>query len=83
LSTQSNNLKQIGGFHYLSKKIQPWDAMEAWMTPEQFKGFLLGNAIKYLARHQDKDGLKDLQKAQHYLAKLIEQEQEHKHDATS
>jgi Protein of unknwon function (DUF3310) len=75
-----SRLKQVGGNHYLNKTIQPWDAMEAWMSPEQFKGFLLGNAIKYLARYQDKDGLKDLEKAQHYLAKLIEQER--KHDTT-
>jgi len=31
---------QIGGGHYVNKSVQPWDAMEAWMTEEQFKGFL-------------------------------------------
>lgn len=70
--------RQVGGDHYLNQGIQPWDAMRAWMTPEQFAGFLLGNAIKYLARFNarapGKGGLNDLQKAQHYLAKLIEQE---------
>jgi len=64
---------QIGGDHY-QKTIQPWDAMEAWMSREQFIGYLRGNAIKYLARCDDKGGLEDLQKAQHYLAKLIEVE---------
>jgi len=41
--------KQVGGTHY-QKAIQPWDAMEAWMSREQFIGYLRGNAIKYLAR---------------------------------
>lgn len=66
-------LKQIGGDHYVSKAIQPWDAMEAWMTPDEFVGFLRGNAIKYLARAGSKgDALEDYRKAQHYLARLIE-----------
>jgi hypothetical protein len=42
------------------------------MAPEQFKGFLRGNAIKYLARCDDKGGIDDLKKAQHYLSKLIQ-----------
>jgi hypothetical protein len=64
---------QVGGDHYRSKMIQPWDAMEAWMTPEQFQGFLRGNAIKYLARAGSKgDALEDYQKAHHYLTKLID-----------
>jgi hypothetical protein len=63
---------QVGGDHYRSKAIQPWDAMECWMSPEQFKGFLRGNAIKYLARCDDKGGMEDIKKAEHYLAKLTE-----------
>ena len=63
---------QIGGIHYANKKVQPWHAMEAWMTREQFVGFLRGNAIKYLARCDDKGGIEDLKKARHYLDKLIE-----------
>ena len=68
----SANSYQVGGQHYSSKAVQPWEAMQAWMNPEQFAGFLRGNAIKYLARCDDKGGLEDLKKAQHYLAKLIE-----------
>ena len=65
------NDTQIGGEHY-KKAIQPWDAMECWMSPEQFEGFLRGNVIKYIARYKDKDGMKDVQKAKHYLEKLLE-----------
>lgn len=68
----SANSTQIGGEHYTSKAVQPWEAMEAWMTYEQFAGFLRGNAIKYLARCDDKGGVDDLRKARHYIDKLIE-----------
>lgn len=68
--------KQIGGDHYASKAVQPWEAMEAWMPREAFVGFLLGSAIAYLARfHTDapgKGGVMDIQKAKHYCEKLIE-----------
>jgi len=67
------NNTQVGGTHY-KKDIQPWDAMQAWMSKEAFQGFLQGNAIKYLARWRDKGGVEDLQKAQHYIQKLIESE---------
>jgi len=63
---------QIGGDHYKKLVIQPWSAMESWMTEEQFIGFLRGNSIKYLARFEFKGGTEDLKKARHYLDKLIE-----------
>jgi hypothetical protein len=64
--------EQIGGDHYRSLGVQPWHAMEAWMTPEAFAGFLRGNAIKYLARSDRKGGVDDIRKARHYINKLIE-----------
>ena len=64
---------QIGGDHYVKHAIQPWDAMKAWMTPEQFKGFLRGNALKYIARCEDKGGVQDIEKAIHYLQRLAEE----------
>jgi len=70
--TQMARDHQVGGEHYVAKDIQPWDAMESWMTEEQYKGFMLGNVIKYVARFQDKGGRNDLQKAQHYLDKCLE-----------
>ena len=68
---------QIGGNHYTSKAVQPWDAMQAWMRREAFEGFLLGSAIAYLARVNTegvngKGGLLDVQKARHCCDKLIE-----------
>jgi hypothetical protein len=72
VKTMRSDTHQVAGEHYLSKEIQPWQAMESWMTEEQFKGFLIGNVIKYVARFQDKGGMIDLQKASHYLDKLKE-----------
>lgn len=64
---------QAGGDHYKRMDVQPWTAMQAWMSPEEFAGFLRGNAIKYLARAGAKgDALTDLHKARHYIDKLIE-----------
>lgn len=64
---------QYGGSHYRDMGVQPWSAMEAWMTPEEFEGFLRGNVIKYIARAGSKDiAIQDFKKAKHYLEKLIE-----------
>ena len=56
--------------HY-DKDVQPWDAMAAWFTEEELEGFYRGNIIKYIARYKDKDGIKDIYKAQQYLTKLV------------
>jgi hypothetical protein len=63
---------QVGGEHYRNKEVQPWTAMQSWMSAEEFEGFLRGNVIKYIARYKDKDGVKDVLKARHYLERLLE-----------
>jgi len=67
---------QQGGDHYRTLDVQPWAAMQSWMTAEQFRGFLLGSAIAYLGRFNaeapGKGGLADVKKARHTLDKLIE-----------
>jgi hypothetical protein len=60
---------QHGGDHYKTKAIQPWDFIISNNI-----GFLEGNAIKYLCRWRDKGGIQDLEKARHYIDKLIEVE---------
>lgn len=42
------------------------------MTPEEFRGFLRGNAIEYLARCNDKGSVEDVRKAIQYCEKLVE-----------
>jgi len=58
---------QVGGNHYKDKSIQPWDYIIA-----NDLGYLEGNVVKYVSRWKNKNGIEDLKKAQHYLAKLIE-----------
>jgi hypothetical protein len=70
-NSESPDQIQVGGSHYTSLSIQPWEYMQSLMTPEEFEGYLRGNVIKYISRYPEKAGLQDLQKAQHYLAKLI------------
>ena len=67
----SGHDKQIDE-HYKALSIEPWDAMESWMSKEAFMGFLIGNIIKYSARHNKKDGSKDLKKLYNYAKKCIE-----------
>ena len=50
--------------------------LEAWMPTEQYKGFLRGNALKYLCRVGKKDEtVQELKKARFYLDKYIEFEE--------
>ena len=60
------NTKPVGGDHYKDNTIQVWDAIHDWGL-----GYFSGNVIKYVARHQKKNGVEDLKKARHYLDKLI------------
>ena len=64
---------QEGGDHY--KKLgayQPWEVLRRWLTPEEFRGYMKGTAIAYLAREQDKGGILDIRKAGHTLQGLVE-----------
>ena len=64
---ENANQTQVGGNHYKSKAIQPWDYIAA-----NELGYFEGNIVKYVSRWKDKGGLDDLRKARHYLDKLIE-----------
>lgn len=63
--------------HYTSGGIECIDAIRASMTPDEFRGMLKGNAMKYLWRYRLKGKpVQDLEKAAWYLARLIELEKE-------
>jgi hypothetical protein len=50
-----------------------------WMTKEEYRGFLRGNAIKYLCRTGKKDEtVQELKKTAWYVNKLIESYEENK-----
>ena len=59
--------KQVGGNHYKDKKLQPWDIIDALDL-----NFYEGNALKYLIRYREKNGVEDLKKSIHYIEKMIE-----------
>lgn len=58
-----------GPSHYKDKTIQPWDFIIALNL-----NYLEGNVVKYVSRWRQKNGIDDLNKAKHYLEKLIEVE---------
>jgi hypothetical protein len=59
--------------HYNQGQFEVIDVIEDKLTPEQFRGYLEGNVLKYILRHQYKGHPKqDLQKAQWYLNRMVE-----------
>ena len=58
--------------HYKVGGIETIDYLEAKMTPEQFEGFCVGNALKYISRAGHKnDAAEDYRKAIWYLERII------------
>ena len=62
---------QVGGNHYKEMDPQPWEVMQSLLTPEEFRGYLKGNMIKYAMRQGKKDS-PDSGKYWHYKKKLGE-----------
>ena len=59
--------KQIGGNHYKNMAIQPVEFID-----KNGIGFIEGCVIKYVCRHQSKNGVQDIDKAIHFLKLLKE-----------
>lgn len=57
---------QIGGAHYTAE-YQHWDLVADFQLD-----YYRANATKYMTRHRAKNGLQDVQKAGHYIDKLME-----------
>lgn len=63
--------------HYTDGSIECIDAIKASMSTEAFLGFLKGNVQKYMWRYEKKVApVEDLKKAQWYLSKLIEEQEQ-------
>ena len=58
--------------HYAAGNVECIDAIEAQLTPEEFRGYLKGNVAKYMWRERKKGGKESLKKARWYLNKLID-----------
>ena len=61
--------KQVEGSHYKDRAIQPIDYII-----QNGLSFCEGNVVKYVTRHKEKNGKKDIQKAIHYLEFILESE---------
>jgi len=66
------NDKQVGGDHY--KKVEGGE--EHWDRQWRMngRGYFVGCITKYVERYPFKNGIQDLEKAKHFLEKLIELE---------
>lgn len=64
----SANDRQVGGSHYKDSGYQHWDYVK-----DLSLDYLTACITKYLTRYGNKDGIKDLEKALHYLQKLMEE----------
>ena len=73
LNTSSTNMTDPVNHpaHYTQGTIECIDAIKAELTPEEFRSFCKGNALKYIWREQHKGGSESLLKAQWYMEKLL------------
>lgn len=65
--------------HYNQGGIECIDAIKAATVGKTgIQAFCVGNAIKYLFRYENKNGLEDVKKAQWYINRLIQELEEKK-----
>lgn len=57
--------------HYKQGKMETIKLIRYLLDSEEYRGFCIGNIVKYLARYKHKDGLADLAKARDYMEYLI------------
>ena len=60
--------------HYNQGEIECIEAIEAALTPEEFRGHCKANAIKYVWRERKKGGDESIRKAIWYLSRLVQGE---------
>jgi hypothetical protein len=66
------NAKQVGGTHYKSMGVEPWDVVDTWPTEQRIGAYRAG-ALKYIMRMGSKDqSEQEIGKGIHYLEKLLE-----------
>lgn len=58
--------RQVGGEHYKLMMVEPIEVMRYVLTPEEYRGYLKGCAIKYAMRAGRKHCSDDRRKCEHY-----------------
>lgn len=66
--SEANNIA-VGGDHYKGRPMEHWDFVKYFDLD-----YMQGNVTKYVMRHKKKHGAQDLEKALHYLVKMLEQD---------
>lgn len=56
--------------HYNRGSIECIDAIKAALTEEEFRGYLKGNAMKYIWRERNKGGVESIRKAEWHLTRI-------------
>lgn len=84
MTTLTGYLKEVKAVehpeHY-SGKVECIDCIESAVAElNGFEGFLAGNVIKYVFRFKRKNGKEDLQKAEWYLSKLMEMQEDNENE---
>lgn len=62
--------------HYETGKFECIDVMKETQGIEATMDFCVCNALKYIYRHRNKNGIEDIKKADWYLKKYIELQEE-------
>jgi len=58
--------------HYTHGSIETIDCIESALSPEEFRGYLKGNILKYTHREKFKGQTESLLKAEWYIKRLID-----------
>ena len=58
--------------HYKKGNMEVIDVIEAFLTPEEYRGYIKGNNIKYVLRETYKGGDADIGKARWYLNRFFD-----------
>ena len=75
--------KQVGGNHYKTMGVEPWDVVDTWPVDQRI-GYYRGGALKYVMRMGNKDeAATEIGKGKHYVEKLLEVLDENSRDQGS
>ena len=73
---ESNNV--VHPNHYNRTSVEVIATIKGMSTTSEYRGFLIGNVVKYISRYSMKNGIEDIKKARYYLDLLEKDLEEEK-----
>ena len=73
---ESNNVVHPNHYNRTSEEVI--DTIKGMSTTSEYRGFLIGNVVKYISRYSMKNGIEDIKKARYYLDLLEKDLEEEK-----